>query len=446
MKIYFDKLNKTQGIIKISVSKADFQPTVNQKIKEYSRTAAIKGFRKGKVSPAMIQRLYGTSFIKNEIKQMISDKLNAYLTEGDNGIQFFGTPTLEEKENMYEWNHQDTFEFHYRIGYAPPFELALNKETKICKYFVKITNEVINKNIKNFQEHFGKLEHAKVATEGDRLYGHATSSEHNNISQDINIGIRNVKPPMREQLIGIKIDDEVELNVQNDFKNKNAIRNQFAEITDEAFEQLEKITLKIKEIHHLKEAPINQALFDQVFGKGVVKTEAESRERIRKIIAGNHDRESNYLLDLQLIDMLREKVKKALPDTFSEENLHIVNEEEVSKEDIRKWHRSYNRELPWQLISNKIAKEQQIKIAHEEVVTYVKELTIREYPDLATPKIDDPNPLDTFVKNHLQDKYEYARAYNQIEKKKVLDFIKGQITIQEKEISLNEFEKLIANQ
>ena len=128
MDITFDKTEKTQGVIKISVNRADFQPGVDQKIKEYSKTANIKGFRQGKVPTGMIKKMYGNALIVDEINKLVSEKLNAYLREGE--TQFLGEPLPADKDKEFDWENQESFEFNYEIGFAEPFDLKVDKKVK----------------------------------------------------------------------------------------------------------------------------------------------------------------------------------------------------------------------------------------------------------------------------------------------------------------------------
>jgi len=190
LEITFNKTQPNQGIIKISVNRTDFQSNVDQKIKEYSRKAEIKGFRKGKVPVGMIKKMYGSALIIDEINKLVSDKLNGYLKEND--TQFLGEPLPASQDNTYDWDNQDEFEFDYEIGFAEPFEIILDKKKKIEKYFIKVDQQVLDETIDNLQRQFGETENTEVSAEGDILNGEVFVKSLD-LTKEISIDFRDVE-------------------------------------------------------------------------------------------------------------------------------------------------------------------------------------------------------------------------------------------------------------
>ncbi|MEQ9468440.1 MAG: trigger factor [Ekhidna sp.] len=438
MEITFDKTEKTQGVIKISVNRADFQPGVDQKIKEYSKTANIKGFRQGKVPEGMIRKMYGNALIVDEINKLVSDKLNSYLRESD--TQFLGEPLPVKTDENFDWENQESFEFRYEIGFAEPFEVKVDKKVKLDKHSIKVDDKVIDETIENLQRQFGEMENPEISSEKDTLYGRVKSKD-GSVDQEISIDLRDVEKGSLKKLVGIKNGAEVEVDPKKSFKHESVLKNQLR-MDDDEFKKLKKLTFSLKAINHYKLAPVDQELFDKTFGKGTIKDEAGFRERVKEIVSQNYKGEEEQFFNHHVREKLTETAKINLPDGFLKKWLIRTNEN-ITPELMELEYGSYARELKWSLIRNQIVKNQGIKVEHEDVINEAKALIKRQF---AGSGLGDQmnDQLDTFANNYLQGENgeNYMKIFNQVQSNKVLDYIKSEVTIKEKAVSLDEFRKL----
>lgn len=438
MDITFDKNEKTQGVIKISVNRADFQPGVDQKIKEYSKTANIKGFRQGKVPAGMIRKMYGSALIVEEINKLVSEKLNAYLRESD--TQFLGEPLPVESDKQFDWENDEQFEFNYEIGFAEPFEVKVDKKVKLDKHSIKVDDKVIDETIENLQRQFGEMENPDTSSEKDTLYG-SIKSKDGSIDQEVSIDLRDVEKGTLKKLTGVKVGSEVEVDPRKSFKNDNVLKNQLR-VDEDEFKKLKKLTFTVQAINHYKLAPINQELFDKTFGKDTIKDEAGFRERVKEIVSQNYKGEEEKFFDHQVREKLTESAKINLPDEFLKKWLIRTNEN-ITPELMELEYASYAKELKWSLIRNQIVKNQDIKVEHEDVINEAKELIKKQFAGSGMGgQMNDQ--LDTFANNYLQGENgeNYMKVFNQVQSQKVLEHIKNEITVKEKAVSLDEFRKL----
>ncbi len=437
MEISFDKTDKTQGLIKISVNKTDYQPGLDQKVKEYSKNANIKGFRKGKVPPGMIRKMYGTALIVDEINKLVSDKLNSYLRE--EGTQFLGEPIPEKSDETYDWENQEQFDFNYQIGFAEPFDLKIDNKFKIDKYTINVDETVIDETIDNLRRQFGEIENPETSSESDTLYGEVTSDS-TDLNQEISIDLRDTEKASQKKLVGIGLETEVQLDAKKLFKSEAVLKNQLR-LDDEELKKLKKLTFKLKAINHHKLAPLDQEVFDKSFGKDAVKSEEEFRTKVKEAVEKNYVIESDKFFEYQLIEKLCEKAKIELPDEFLKKWLVRTNEN-LTEDLIDLEYKSYSKELTWSLIRNKVLKDQELKVEHEDVVNEAKQLIKTQFAGSGLPQMDDQ--LDMFANNYLQGENgeNYMKVFNQVQSTKVLDYIKGAIAIKEKQVSLDEFRKL----
>ena len=438
MDITFDKTEKTQGIIKISVNRADFQPGVDQKIKEYSKTANIKGFRQGKVPTGMIKKMYGKSFVAGEIHRLVSEKLNAYMRESE--TQFLGEPLPAETDQEFDWENQELFEFKYEIGFAEPFDLKVDKKVKLEKYFINVDDKVIDETIENLQRQFGETENPEVSSDKDTLFGQIKSKD-GELDQEISIDLRDVEKSTLKKLVGIKNGTEVEIDPKKSFKHENALKDQLR-LNEEEFKKLKKLTFILTAIDHFKLAPVNQELFDKTFGKDTITDEAGFRDRVKEIVSRNYNTESDNFFEYQVRKKLTESAKISLPDELLKKSL-IQTNDNITPERIDLEYESYARELKWSLIRNRLVKSNGIKVEHEDVTNEAKEHIKRQFAGFE-PGNQTNDVLDTFTVNYLQGKNgeNYMRIFDRVQSNKVLEHIKNEVSVKERTISLNEFRKL----
>ena len=137
----------------------------------------------------------------------------------------------------------------------------------------------------------------------------------------------------------------------------------------------------------------------------------------------------------------QKKAKIELPDEFLKKWLLKTNEN-LTEELLDLEYGTYAKELRWSLIRNKILKDQQIKVEHEDVTNEAKELIKQQFAGSGLPEMNDQ--LDTFANNYLQAENgeNYMKVFNKVQGNKVIDYIKGEATIKEKQVSLDEFRKL----
>src|SRR6188508_1227997 len=120
LNITLDKQSATDGLIKIQLNATDYQPKVDEKLKDYARKANIKGFRQGKVPTGVIKKMFGKSILVEEINHLLSHKLQDYIKEND--LKILGEPLPDqEKARSIDWETQKNFEFDYEIGMVEDF-------------------------------------------------------------------------------------------------------------------------------------------------------------------------------------------------------------------------------------------------------------------------------------------------------------------------------------
>jgi trigger factor len=435
LEIVLDKISNTEALIKISLKQDDYQPKVEEKIKEYSKKANIKGFRPGKVPKTLITKMYGKSILVDEVNHMLSHNVMDYIKEND--IQILGEPLPNmEKAADVNWDTQSEFDFEYSIGMADDFEVKLDKKVKIENFSIKVDAKVIKETIDNLKKQFGTMTNPETSAEGDVLYGEiVTEDEEENKKGELDL--TKVEKKQVKNFVGKKSEDEIELDVSKVLKEESDI---------EAFtgsKETTKIKFLVKNVNRMVDAEMGQDLFDKTFGKDAVKTEEAFRTKISEVVGKNYDQESENFLNYKIQDEFVEKTKIDLPDDFLKRFIESSNKENISREDIDRDYEHYAKDLKWSLIKNKISKDNEIKAEHEDVIEEAKTMIRQQFTASGFPADQMESSLDSFVDNYLkgEDGNNYVKLHEKVYNDQVVKFIKESITIKNKEVSPEEFNK-----
>lgn len=440
MEIILDKKNNNEGLIKIKLNESDYQTKVQEKIKEYSKKANIKGFRPGKVPTSLINKLYGKSIKADEINHVLQDSLKGYLSE--NNIKLIGDPIPDlEKSKTIDWDNDSEMEFDYSVGLLEDFQYDISKKVKEKKYIIEVQDKTIDETLEDVKKQYGQMTNPEVSEEGDTLYG-LFQMDGMEEDTDGTLDLKYVDKKEKKKLIGLKKDDEFEIDLKN-INDPLGIAQMLKTTIDEAKEKKGKVKAKVKNVNRIVDAELNQDLFDKVFGKDNVKSEDEFIKKVKETIEENYNRESDYKLELDIRDHLIEKTKINLPDDFLKRWLLFSNEGKVTEEQIEKDYDKFVNDLKWTLISNKVMEDHEIKVEANEVVDKARELIVQQLGGASMVEAFQEQ-LDGIVDNYLKSEngQNYMNVYNQLRSEKLVDYIKDQITITDKKIKVDDFKKL----
>jgi len=442
LEIVLDKITNTEALIKISLKQDDYQPKVEEKIKEYSKKANIKGFRPGKVPKTLITKMYGKSILVDEVNHMLSHNVMDYIKEND--IQILGEPLPNmEKAAAVDWDTQSEFDFEYSIGMADDFEVKLDKKVKIENFSIKVDDKVIKETIDNLKKQFGTMTNPETSEAGDVLYGEivAEDEEADLLEGQENkkgeLDLTKVEKKQVKNFVGKKSEDEIEFDVSKVLKEESDIEGFTGS------KETTKIKFLVKNVNRMVDAEMGQDLFDKTFGKDAVKTEEEFRTKISEVVGKNYDQESENFLNYKIQDEFVEKTKIDLPNDFLKRFIESSNKEKISREDIDRDYEHYAKDLKWSLIKNKISKDNEIKIEHADVIEEAKTMIRQQFTASGFPADQMESSLDSFVDNYLkgEDGNNYVKLHEKVYNDQVVKFIKESITIKNKEVSPEEFNK-----
>ncbi|WP_299456493.1 trigger factor [uncultured Microscilla sp.] len=453
MDIVLDKKDATNASIKIKVSEADYKQQFNNKLKEYSKKVQLKGFRPGKVPAGVIKKMYGKGILVEEINHLLSSSLSSYIV--DNKLPLVGQPMPEEQENenTIDWDNQKDFEFSYRVGLAGEYEYNLENVT-VTSYNVTVADEDVQEVIENIRKQQGKSENPEEVAAGDMIFGKleqvltkkAKEEGETAYEKDVLIDTEKVVEAEVEKIVGLKKEAHFDFTIRKFFKDGAETIKEIAGLSLEEAKALKgKYRFTIENITRQAEAELNQDLFDNIFGPDTVNGEEEFIEKVRESIAENFEKDTDLFLQNTIRDKVLESVDIALPDEFLKDWLYESNEGKFSKSQIEEEYEKYANERRWSLIVGRIAEENDFKIEDDEILEQAKNFVRSQIGGAMamSPQIEEM--IDSLAERYLNE--DNGRMVEQFESQimydKVLDFVKGKIKIETKDVSKSEFEKIV---
>lgn len=437
MDITLDKKDSNVASIKIKLNEADYQSKVDEKIKDYSKKAQIKGFRPGKVPQGVIKKMYGKSILVEEINHMVGHALQDYIR--DNELKILGEPIPNQQSvDKVDWDNQNDFEFEYNVGLVDDFEVKLDKKVKVTSYEIEADQKVLDETLDNVRTQFGSMTNPEKSEEGDILFG---SLKQDDFSHDTTIDTNDMTKTNAKKFIGKSKGAEIKVDLSKLYKEESKRAAQLGKTADEIADMDMNFVFEVKNVNRRELAEVNQELFDKTFGEGTVDSEEAFMEKIKDTVSENYARETQAWLTKTIQDTLVEKSAIALPDEFLKEWLKLTGEGKVTDADIENEYSIYADQLRWNLISGQVAKDNEIKAEHEDITDATRKMIEAQFMGSGMGQFADQ--MDAFVDNYLQGEngQNYMKMAEQVQGEKVIEFIKEKISISNKKVSLDKFKE-----
>lgn len=446
MEIILDKKSNTEGLIKIKLTEGDYQPHVEEKVKDYARKANIKGFRPGKVPSGVIRKMFGKSILVDEINQLLSHKLSDYIK--DNNLKILGDPLPNlDKANEIDWDSQKNFEFEYEIGMVEEFSYDLSEQVSVTGYTIEADKKVVDEAIGDLTQRFSEETNAEVSEAGDKLFGTLTEKAggaEGFQDDDITLEIGQLEESIQSKFIGLKENDEVTFDISKLYTDVAKAAKLLDKPDGESDSVSGEYIFKVKTILHATPAALNQELFDKVFGKDAVKSEEEFTNKVKATIEENYKRETEHFLNHNIEDYFIKKTVVNLPENFLKQWLKKSGKE-ITDEVLEKEFDHYKRGLVWDLIKNRIAEDHQIKVDPDEVKAKAKELIAAQFGGGTAILEQLGDRMDGIVDNYLsgENGQNFTRVYQQLRDEKIMQLIREKIKITDQQVDLEEFKKIV---
>jgi len=373
--IKHDDLNAT---IKVSIAPADYMPEYEKSLKQYAKNMNVPGFRPGQAPKSMVEKRFGDSLFSDTLNVLLEKAVTGQLKE--NELDILGKPLENENQPSHHAFAKDIeYNFMIDLGLSPKFELNFDELGGMELVKINIDQKMLDDETKQLQRRFGKHDQVENAGDTDLVYVTLTELDENGevleggVAKATSIGLEFMKhEPTKQQLLEAKVGEDFVVNVFNLFNDDIAEMHHALDIPEAAVNDLNKnFKANISQIYHMELAAFDQGLWDKVFGEGTCSGEADFYEKLKLDLEGYYNSQGRHLFEHALVDKVIESHQIPLPETFLKRWMQREFPDQYNSETID--HKFDNEKvgLRWQLIKEKIQKDNDIKVEPEEVKQYM---------------------------------------------------------------------------
>ena len=451
MNISFENPDKINGVLKITIEKDDYQGEVDKTLKNYRKQANIPGFRQGQAPIGMIKRQFGMQVKMDVINKILGEKLNGYII--DNKIAMLGTPLPNEAQVEQDLEKDGPFEFIFDIAVAPEINIEINGNDEIDHYSIEVDDKLVDQQVDMFRSragHYDKVEEYDAA-QNDMLKGDLRELDADGNAKEDGIVVEQavlmpeyIKVDDQRALFdGAKLGSVITFNPKKAYPESNAEIKSLLKIDDAKAEELTSdFTFLVTEISRYTKAEVNQELFDQIYGKDNVKDEADFRQKIAEGIKNQLKSDTDYKFLLDVRAYAENKVGEL---TFPNELLKRImlnNNQEKGEAFVNEHFDASIKELKWSLIKNQLVKAAEIKIEDADVKAVAVEAARIQFAQYGMNNVPEEY-LEKYANDMLKDKNYIDNLVERAIDVKLADAVKKVVKLNQKTISLDDFNKMM---
>ena len=449
MNIKFESADKINGLMTITIEQADYQEAVDKKLKEDRKKAQVPGFRPGMVPMGLIKKQYGTAVKVDEVNRILGEKLYDYVRE--NKIQMLGEPMPnEEKQQPQDLQGDGPFEFVFDIAVAPEFKATLNGKDKIDYYTIKVDDKLIDNQVQMYASQAGEFVEAQEWSGNDTLKGdlRQLDADGNTLEGGVTTEGGMIMPSYikgedeKKKFDGAKLGDIITFNPKKAYPDNDAEVAALLKVDKEQVKDLESdFSFQVTEIRHYQPAAVDAKLFEKVFGEGV-KDEADFRQRI----ADNAKVQLAANSDYKFLQDVRKHVEKKVGELqFPEALLKRVmlnNNKDKGEEFVEKNFKASIDELKWHLIKEQLVAAAEIKVEEADLKAVAKDAIRAQFAQYGMTNVPD-DILENYAAEQMKKRENVDNLVDRAVDVKLTAALKGIVKLNEKEVTLDEFNKMM---
>ncbi|WP_413720321.1 trigger factor [Silicimonas sp. MF1-12-2] len=421
----------------ITVTAAELEAKVNEKLAEAAPEIEMKGFRKGKVPMALLKKQFGQRLLGEAMQESVDGAMNKHFEEsGDR-------PAMQPKVEMTneDWKEGDDIEVAMSYEALPEIPEPDLSKIKLEKMVVKADDKAIEEALGNLAENVQNFEDRKKgskAKDGDQVVidfvGKVDGEAFQGGSAEdfpLVLGSGQFIPGFEEQLVGVKVGEEKAVEVTFPEQYGNADLAGKAAVFD----------VTVKGVKEPKSAPIDDELAKKFGAEDLEALKGQIAERLESEYAGA----ARAVMKRALLDALDKAVKFDLPPSlveaeaaqiahqlWHEENPDVHGHDHDKIEPTKEHTTLAERRVRLGLLLAEIGQKAAVEVSDAEMTQAVMNQA-RQYPG-------QERQFFEFVQQNAQMRQQIQAP---LFEEKVVDHIFEQVSVKEKEVSKDKLQKAV---
>lgn len=449
MNVSLQNIDKVSALLTVKLEKADYQEKVDKALKSFRQKAQMPGFRKGMIPMSLVKKMYGKSVLAEEVNKLLSESVYKYIQ--DNKVNMLGEPLPnEDKQPAIDFDTQEEFEFLFDIALAPEFKVEVGTADKVDYYDIEVTDEMVDNQVKSYTQRNGKYDKVDVYADNDMLKGLLAELDEQGNTKEGGIQVEGAvmmpsymkNDEQKAIFVNAKVNDVLVFNPHAAWNGNPAELASLLKIDKEAAAEVKSnFSYQVEEITRFVPGDLNQEIFDQVFGKDVVKTEEEFRAKVKEAIVKQFVADSDYKFLLDLRRVLMEKVGKLEFSDALLKRVMLANNADKDEKSVEENYDKSIEELTWHLIKEQLVKANDIKVEQDDITNMAKESTRAQFAMYGMLNVPE-DLLNNYAKEMLKKKESIEGLVNRVVETKLVAAVKPQVTLEHKSISAVDFNKM----
>ncbi len=421
-----ERLENAAVRLTVTVDKGSVNEKYNEVVKEYAKTAQVRGFRKGKVPFEIMERKFGESLKWEATTQLLDESLRQTLEEIDEKPLPYSQPALDGE---IELKTDEDFTFSVKYDVYPSIELGEYEGIEIEIDEIEVTEEDVERELTHIQDQNAVVQEKTAgAVEKDDI----VTIDYRELDENDEV----IEGTAREDFVFTvgsgynlyKIDDDI-LGLEQG--GETVITKEYPEDFEqsELAGQTKKLGVRIKTIKQRELPEIDDELAQDVSEKYETLDDLKNdiRERLAKAVE-NRVREEKIQ---KTLDKVVENSKLEVPESMlaaeleqfwqefvqrfqssSEQVERMLSAQGMNKNDfLERWRDDATKRLSRRLVVQKILEKENIEVSDEELDADIRQRAEASSmdPDEARNYLEQNNMIE-----HLREEVRERKLYDSL--------------------------------